>query len=180
MMALYFRYFLMYLALSLLCSACKKDKTEEKLVQTGIVSFQVNGAPWNSNLRDKMVILGDDSLRHSVGAHMVGPDLTLIAISTRYGDTSVLYIHSRLNSAGTGVYHMTGSTFNVYWLFGKYFMEQLPLYALAFNTRSTLSVTKFDPSGHKISGTFNTTHKSISGEDSVVLSNGKFEDVYLD
>lgn len=170
------------LTFTLFLSSCKK--TEDTVtpttpaVKTGIVTCKINGTAWESDARTQNTFF-IDTIVPSVRASVEGDTLSFLAFRTRTGDSSALLMNVLLTPARVGTYTMTTSDYNIYYVPSTNLMALFTT-LFSYTATSSMTITKFDKANHKISGTFNTTMTPSASGTTYTVTDGAFNDVYLD
>lgn len=177
---------ILLVTLTLTLGACKKkddttpssSTTSGTTTKTGILSCKVDGKAWESDERSKQIKFAD-SMYNSIGAAINGDTFSLMAFKSVSGDTSAILMNALLSSNRTGTYNMSTTDYNIYYFSS---IDPLAIFAVFFGytAQSSLTISKFDTSNKKVSGTFNTTMTSSSGGPTITVTDGTFTDVIFD
>lgn len=169
---------ILFVALTMTLGACKKKEDpapSNPTTKSGIFTCKVNGNAWESNAASTLVPFGDTTLP-SISAELVGDTLSMIAFRTKSGDSSMLIFNVTLKSTRLGTYSMNGSDNNIYYINT---IDPLGMFAMliGYTASSSLTITKWDATNKKISGTFTTTMTPTSGGTTYTITDGSFIDV---
>ena len=167
-------FFLSAMAL-MMAASCKKDddkKTDTPSANAGLTSCIVNGQSWNSGKTGTYI--GLDSLP-GCEARLTGDTMTFVA--TRFSDTAVILAQLVLKPARVGTYTGTTSTEGGMFYLPKFDETSLFQAFLMYTTSYNCTISSWDSSKKKFSGTFNFNMVSNIGGSGFNVTNGKFEEV---
>jgi hypothetical protein len=170
---------ILFVALTLTLGACKKkdDSTpsNNSTTKTGVVTCKVGGNAWESNAANVLVPFADTTFP-SVSAEIEGDTFSMLAFRTKSGDSSLIMMNLLMNTNRLGTYTMTGSDYNVFYFPS---IDPLALFAILFDytATSTVTITKWDATNKKVSGTFSTTMTSSTSGPTYTVSEGSFIDI---
>ena len=169
---------ILFVALTMTLGACKKKEDpapSNPTTKSGIFTCKVNGNVWESNAASTLVPFGDTTMP-SISAEIVGDTLSIIAFRTKSGDSSMLLFSATLKSTRLGTYNMSGSDNNIFYINS---IDPLAMFAILFGytATSSLTITKWDATNKKMSGTFSSTMTPTSGGTTFTITDGSFIDV---
>ncbi|NBP04830.1 MAG: hypothetical protein EBV15_01225 [Bacteroidetes bacterium] len=160
----------------MMATSCKKEDdkntTPTPSANAGLTSCSVNGKAWTSGKTGTYT--GLDSFP-GCEAYMSGDTMTFV--STNFSDTSVVLAQLTLTPGRTGTYTGTTSTEGGMFYLPKFDETSLFQAFLMYTTSYTFTITKWDNTTKKFSGTFNFNMVSNTGGSGFNITNGKFEDV---
>ncbi len=167
-------FFLSAMAL-MMAASCKKDedkKTDTPSANVGLTSCSVNGKAWTSGKTGTTI--GLDSMP-GCEAYLNGD--TMVFISTNFSDTSVVLAQLVLKQARVGTYSGTTSTEGGMFYLPKFDETSLFQAFLMYTTSYNFTISSWDSSKKKFSGTFNFNMVPNIGGAGFNVTNGKFEEV---
>ncbi|MBL7836872.1 MAG: hypothetical protein JNM67_05110 [Bacteroidetes bacterium] len=170
---------ILFVSLTLTLGACKKKDettpTNNSNPKAGIVTCKVGGTVWESNSANTPVMFGDTTFG-SVTATIEGDTFSLLAFRSKSADTSLIMMNLLMNTNRLGTYTMTGNDYNIFYFPST---DPLAIFAILFDytASSSCTITKWDATNKKVSGTFTTTMTSSSGGPTYTITEGSFIDV---
>jgi hypothetical protein len=164
-------------AMALTTFASCKDKKDDGPTTTnpaapGVTTCQVNGQTWTSDQAGKYS--ATDSLP---GCEALLNGDTMTFISTRFSDNSAILAQLVLTPARVGTY--SGSTSADAGMFYLSKFDETTLFQsfLLYTTSYSFTISDWNASAKKFSGTFNITMTSNTGGSNITVTNGKCTNV---
>ncbi|MCC6818880.1 MAG: hypothetical protein IT245_08315 [Bacteroidia bacterium] len=171
----------LFMALTLTLGACKKTEDpapSNTTAKTGTVKCKVDGQAWESNTASQLVNFGD-SMIPGVSAGLEGDTFSLMAFRSRSTDTSLILLNAVLSPSRLGTYTLNTEEYSMFYFNS---IDPLALFATLFGytSSSTLTITKYDASSKKMSGTFTCTMTPSGGGTDIKLTEGEFTDLVFE
>lgn len=157
-------------------SSCKKEKEDSPTTTTpaapGVTTCQVNGQTWTSDQAGKYS--ATDSLP---GCEALLDGDTMTFISSRFSDNSAILAQLVLTPARVGTY--SGTTTADGGMFYLSTFDETTLFQnfLLYTTSYSFTISEWNASTKKFSGTFNITMTSNTGGSNILVTNGKCTNV---
>lgn len=153
-------------------TSCKKDEETPTQSQPkeNQVSCSINGSAWASLPEGRSIKMGD-SLVPAVSFSVEADTLSMTFVKVNGTDTNVITGVATLNTPRVGACKDA-----MIFYFKNTDLATLYDVILNYQITSSVTITKFDATNKKISGTFNSSMKHKSGGTNYEITNGAFTD----
>lgn len=171
---------MLFLAFLTFTSGCKKDKEQplaDNPADHGKISFLINGLEWQSEPGSSRLISTDNDTFPGVRAAEYQDSLSLI--TCRNSDSSVFGLDIFLLYPGRTGEYRDSTRKTTYMTFYETVNDPTPD-QIFVHKKMRLQMTSWDPAKRRFSGTFQAELRSISGTRTLLISNGKFENVLFE